>query len=70
MVFAAAFMLRMVQGVIWGTPATQAAADDLTVREWLVLVPLAVLVIWFGLYPAPYLAPLAAPVQAALGGLP
>ena len=70
MVFAAAFMLRMVQGVLWGTPATQAAADDLTVREWLVLVPLALLVIGFGLYPAPYLAPLAAPVQAVLGGLP
>jgi len=70
MVFTAAFMLRMVQGVLWGTPATQAAADDLTVREWLVLVPLALLVIGFGLYPAPYLAPLAAPVQAVLGGLP
>jgi NADH-quinone oxidoreductase subunit M len=70
MVFTAAYMLRMVQGVIWGTTAAQAAADDLTVREWLVLVPLAVLAFWFGLYPAPFLAPLAVPVQAALGSLP
>jgi len=51
-------------------PAARPAIADLTAREWLVLIPLAVLTIWLGLHPAPLLAPLAIPVQAALGGLP
>ncbi|NJC88538.1 MAG: NADH-quinone oxidoreductase subunit M [Desulfuromonas sp.] len=71
LVFAAAYLLRLVQGMLWGpAPAARGMMADLTVREWLVLIPLAVLTVWLGLYPAPFLAPLAGPVQAALGGLP
>lgn len=70
MVFAAAYLLRMVQGVIWGAPAAPTAGHDLSLREWLVLTPLAILTVWIGLYPAPFLIPLAAPVQAVLGGTP
>jgi len=71
LVFAAAYLLRLVQGTLWGpAPAEQPVMADLSLREWLVLVPLALLTVWLGLYPAPFLAPLAGPVQAALGVLP
>lgn len=71
LVFAAAYLLRLVQGVLWGPrPAGAAAVADLTAREWLILVPLALLTLWLGLCPAPFLAPLVPPVQAVLGGLP
>lgn len=71
LVFTAAYLLRLIQGALWGpAPAARALMADLTPREWLVLIPLALLTLWLGLYPAPFLAPLAGPVQAALGGLP
>lgn len=71
LVFTAAYLLRLVQGTLWGpAPATRPALPDLSTREWLVLVPLIVLTLWLGLYPAPFLAPLAGPVQAVLGGAP
>ncbi|MDT8440622.1 MAG: NADH-quinone oxidoreductase subunit M [Desulfuromonadales bacterium] len=73
-VFAAAYMLRLVQGVLWGEPgpatAGAAAIADLDAREWLILVPLALITLWLGLYPAPLLRPLEQPVLALLGGLP
>ncbi|PLX76890.1 MAG: NADH-quinone oxidoreductase subunit M [Desulfuromonas sp.] len=70
-VFAAAYMLRLVQGTIWG-PARQEklVMTDLSLREWLVLAPLAVITLWLGLYPAPLLTPLESPVLMLLGGLP
>jgi NADH-quinone oxidoreductase subunit M len=71
LVFAAAYLLRLVQGTLWGpAPTGQPVMAPLSLREWLVLVPLALLTVWLGLYPAPFLAPLAGPVQAALGVLP
>jgi NADH-quinone oxidoreductase subunit M len=71
LVMAAAYLLRLVQGVLWGVaPSAQPAMADLTGREWLVLAPLAVLTVMIGLYPAPLLAPLAGAVQAILGGAP
>jgi NADH-quinone oxidoreductase subunit M len=71
MVLGAAFLLRLVQRTLWGpAPAARPVIADLTAREWLVLVPLALLTIWLGLHPAPLLAPLAVPVQSVLGGLP
>jgi NADH-quinone oxidoreductase subunit M len=70
-VFAAAYTLRLVQGTLWGEPKGAEPWPDLTVREGLILVPLAVMVLWLGLYPAPFLAPLAGPVRLLLqGGLP
>jgi len=71
LVFAAAYLLRLVQGTLWGpAPAGRGAMADLTLREWLILIPLALLTVWLGLHPAPLLTPLAGPVQAALGVLP
>ncbi|MCF6178446.1 MAG: NADH-quinone oxidoreductase subunit M [Geopsychrobacter sp.] len=78
-VFSAAYMLRLVQGVLWG-PLGQLCKigdkdclhADLDRREWLLLIPLALLVVWLGLYPAPVLAPLSGPISLLLkgGGLP
>ncbi len=54
-VLAAAYMLWMLQRVTLGEPATKAASllPDLTRRELVTVIPLAVLVLWIGLYPGP-----------------
>jgi NADH-quinone oxidoreductase subunit M len=70
-VFAAAYMLRLVQGVIWGPAQKERVLSDLSGREWLMLLPMAILVVWFGLYPDPFLVPLHGAVETLLaGGLP
>ena len=70
-VFAAAYMLRLVQGVVWGPARSERTLPDLTLREWAMLLPMALLVVWLGLYPAPFLAPLHGTVATLLaGGLP
>lgn len=68
LVLAAVYTLRMVQGTIWGPPADQRPLTDLSSREGLVLIPLAVLVLWLGLYPETLLEPLRGPAQLLLGG--
>jgi len=67
-VFAAIYMLRLVQGVLWGTPKGQEPWADLSLREALVLIPLAILVLWLGLHPATFLEPVREPVQGLLNG--
>jgi NADH-quinone oxidoreductase subunit M len=73
---AACYTLRMVQGVLWGTPRGPDSPEDLQGRDWALLAPLAVLVLWVGLYPVAFLRLLDAPVEhmliqlAAKGGLP
>ncbi len=57
-VFSAAYMLRLVRRTIWGPQGKLAVCHDLTLREYLVLVPMAVVLIWIGLYPETFLAPL------------
>jgi NADH-quinone oxidoreductase subunit M len=69
--FAAAYMLRLVQGVLWGTPGPVHDATcwpDLGAREVLVLAPLAILVLFLGLYPEPFLEPIREPVRRLLAG--
>jgi NADH-quinone oxidoreductase subunit M len=78
-VFSAAYMLRVVQGTLWG-PLGQVCKigendclyEDLDGREWLLMIPLGLLVIWLGIYPAPILAPLSGPISLLLktGGMP
>ena len=55
LVLTAAYMLWMLQRVTLGEPATKAASllPDLTRRELVTVIPLAVLVLWIGLYPGP-----------------
>lgn len=58
LVFAAAYMLRMVRRIIWGPQGKLVVCHDLTMREYLVLVPMALVLLWIGLYPATFLEPL------------
>ncbi len=67
-VFAAAYTLRLVKETLWGPPDDSPQWQDLTPREYLVLVPLAVLVLWVGVYPAPFLEPIREPVRMMLEG--
>jgi NADH-quinone oxidoreductase subunit M len=67
-VLAAAYTLRLLREIIWGAPLGRDPWPDLSFREGLILVPLAILVLWLGLYPATFLAPLGEPVQQLLHG--
>lgn len=69
---AAAYMLRLVQRVIWGPGCQPFDKSDLQPREWLILIPLALLVVWLGCYPQPLLDLLREPVNMLLqqGSLP
>jgi len=54
-VLAASYMLWMLQRVALGQAATRTASllSDLTVREAVTLVPLALVIFWVGVYPGP-----------------
>jgi NADH-quinone oxidoreductase subunit M len=54
-VLAAAYMLWMLQRVVLGQPQTPTASQlsDLSMRELATVVPLAVMILWIGLYPGP-----------------
>ncbi|MDT8421469.1 MAG: NADH-quinone oxidoreductase subunit M [Desulfuromonadales bacterium] len=71
-VFSAAYMLRVVQSSLWGETKDFPRRDDLGPREWLILIPLALLVVLLGVYPAPVLDFLREPVSLLLatGGMP
>jgi NADH-quinone oxidoreductase subunit M len=55
-ILAAAYMLRMLQRVVWGGTHNpdQAKLKDLELREILALAPLLVFVLWIGLHPQPF----------------
>jgi len=67
-VLGAAYMLRMLQRVIWGgtNNPDSSQLQDLNVREILTLAPLVVLVLWIGFAPAPLLNVMHASVQHLL----
>ncbi len=67
---AAIYMLRLVQGVIWGPCCEPFDKQDMVGREWLILVPLAALVIFLGCYPQPLLDSISGPVAMLLQGGP
>lgn len=67
-VFAAAYMLRMIQGVLWGERAPGRPWLDLSWREGVTLGLLAVGTLWIGLFPAIFLEPLQLPVRLLLEG--
>jgi len=56
-VLAAAYMLRMLQKVVWGgtNNPDQSYLADLNVREIITLAPLLLFVLWIGLNPAPFM---------------
>ncbi len=56
-VLAAAYMLRMLQKVVWGgtNNPDQSYLADLNVREIITLAPLLLFVLWIGLNPGPFM---------------
>jgi NADH-quinone oxidoreductase subunit M len=65
-VFGAVYMLWMYQRVVFG-PLTHEAnrrLADLSPREWGVLLPVLVLIVWIGVYPVAFTRPLEASVEA------
>jgi NADH-quinone oxidoreductase subunit M len=54
-VLAAGYMLWMLQRVVLGQPKnpTIAQLSDLSIRELVTVIPLAILILWIGLYPGP-----------------
>jgi len=67
-IFAAAYMLPMVQRVLYGTLDREENRElrDITLRERIVLVPALVMIVLIGVYPGPFLARTAASVDALL----
>ncbi|WP_447977971.1 NADH-quinone oxidoreductase subunit M [Candidatus Nitrospira bockiana] len=68
-ILAAAYLLWMVQRVVFGVPAKAAAGHlvDLNLREMATLAPLVALVFWIGFYPAPVLEPMHRTVAQLVG---
>ncbi len=67
-ILGAVYMLWMVQRVFWGpldNPANQ-SLPDLTIREFFVLFPLLVLIVWIGVHPMTFLSPMEAAVRLLL----
>mgnify|MGYP000403781698 CR=1 FL=1 len=54
---AAAYMLWMLQRVVLGEPKTEVAKviPDLSNRELATLIPLAIILLFIGLYPGPFM---------------
>lgn len=65
-ILGAAYMLYLYRRVIFGIQknADAAAMPDLDLREWLMMVPLAAVVLWMGIYPESFLAPMRADIAA------
>ena len=59
-ILGAAYMLYLYRRVAFGDQANADAArmPDLNVREWAMMVPLAAAVLWMGVYPESFLAPM------------
>jgi NADH-quinone oxidoreductase subunit M len=70
-ILGAAYMLWLFARVMYGAQKNPdaAAMPDLNAREWAVMVPLAVVALWMGIYPKPFLDPLEAPVGSLLARL-
>jgi NADH-quinone oxidoreductase subunit M len=67
-VFAAVYLLWMYQRVVFGEVRHEAnrALGDLTPREWAVLAPMVLLIVWIGVYPVAFTGKTEATVEALL----
>ncbi|WP_120715649.1 NADH-quinone oxidoreductase subunit M [Tsuneonella amylolytica] len=65
-ILGAAYMLYLYWRVAFGVQknADAAAMPDLTAREWLMLAPIAAAVLWMGVYPESFLAPMRKDIAA------
>ncbi|HSE94112.1 MAG TPA: NADH-quinone oxidoreductase subunit M [Methylomirabilota bacterium] len=67
-IFAAVYLLWMYQRVVFGplTHEENRRLPDLTPREWALVAPLVLLIVWIGVYPAPFTRPTEATVEALI----
>jgi NADH-quinone oxidoreductase subunit M len=65
-ILGAAYMLYLYRRVVFGelTKDDVRAMPDLSAREWAIMVPLAAVTLWMGVYPESFLAPMRQDVQA------
>ncbi len=65
-ILGAAYMLYLYRRVAFGEQknADAAAMPDLGVREWAMLAPIAAVVLWMGVYPESFLAPMRQDIAA------
>ena len=65
-ILGAAYMLYLYRRVAFGEQknADAAAMGDITLREWSMMVPIAAVVLWMGVYPESFLAPMRADIAA------
>ena len=65
-IFAAVYMLWMYQRVIFGevTHEENRRLTDLSAREWAVLLPVVLFIVWIGVYPAPFMSKTEATIEA------
>jgi NADH-quinone oxidoreductase subunit M len=63
LILAAAYALLIVQRAFHGTPRDTEPLEDLTSREFLLLMVLVVILVWFGLYPQPVFDVAEAPMR-------
>ncbi|BDI61219.1 NADH-quinone oxidoreductase subunit M [Qipengyuania nanhaisediminis] len=63
-ILGAAYMLYLYRRVAFGTQknADAAAMSDITAREWAMMAPIAAVVLWMGVYPESFLAPMRADI--------
>ena len=64
-ILGAAYMLYLYRRVVFGIQknADAAAMPDLSTREYLLLGPIAAAVLWMGVYPESFLAPMRADIE-------
>jgi NADH-quinone oxidoreductase subunit M len=65
-ILSAAYMLYLYRRVIFGEQknADAAALPDLSLREWAMMVPLAAAILWMGIYPESFIAPIRKDIAA------
>ena len=65
-ILGAAYMLYLYRRVVFGELVHDdvRAMPDLSVREWALLAPIAAVVLWMGIYPESFLAPIRSDVTA------
>src|SRR6059058_58643 len=67
-IFAAVYLLWMYQRVIFGevTHEENRGLRDLSLREWALIVPLVIFIVWIGFYPTVFTGPTEATVEALI----
>ena len=67
-IFAAVYLLWMYQRVFFGEVTVEAnrRLTDLSLREWVVLVPILLLIVWIGVYPVAFTGLTEASVHALI----